>query len=212
MRIGINHKRHRIKKLLCGTSLLLILSYILINRLEPVFIEQLTCHANTIVTDRVNKAVYNAFNDSYEPHELSSSQDGEVSSLSVNMAQINKMKANATIYVQDELNAITSDTVYVPLASVLNMPILGGMGFKIPIMVSPMTTVSSDYSESFEKSGINQTRYRLDMNIAVDVTYCCFGFSKTESIVTAAPVVSTIINGNVPSYYGVLSGTDAEIE
>ena len=75
-----------------------------------------------------------------------------------------------------------------------------------------MTTVDAEFSESFESTGINQTRYRLDINIIVIVTYCCFNFSKTEPLTTTVPVVSMIINGNVPDYYGILSGTDAEIE
>lgn len=212
MRIGINHKRNRYKLPLFVFIIIITAAYIFIRRLEPMFITQLTCHANTIVTDRVNKAIYNAFDDGYSPHEMQTSEDGGVTSLSVNMAQINKMKAHATIYVQDELNAITKDKIYIPIAAIFDLPVLSGLGIRVPVTVSPMTTVDSDYSESFEKSGINQTRYRLDMNIIVGVTYCCFSFSKTESIAIAAPVVSTIINGNVPAYYGLLSGTDADVE
>ncbi|MDO5399216.1 MAG: sporulation protein YunB [bacterium] len=187
-------------------------SLLLAYRLEPVFMTQLTCHANTIVTDRVNKAVYNAFKENRDFQGIASGEDGNVSSLSVDMQKINMLKADAVIWVQDELNAITSDTIYIPAAAVLGVPLLSGSGFRIPVTVSPMTTVDAEYSESFESAGINQTRYRLDINIIVGVTYCCFNFSKTESITTSVPVVSTVISGNVPSYYGILSGTDAEIE
>ena len=85
MRIGINHKRNRYKLPLFVFIIIITAAYIFIRRLEPMFITQLTCHANTIVTDRVNKAIYNAFDDGYSPHEMQTSEDGGVTSLSVNM-------------------------------------------------------------------------------------------------------------------------------
>ena len=212
MRIGLsNNKKKRIAAPAAIAAVITALSFIAY-RLEPVFMTQLTCHANTIVTDRVNKAVYRVFEENGGFQGITPAQDGAVSSVTLDMQKINRIKADATISVQDELNVITSDIIYIPAASVLGVPVLSGFGLKIPVTVSPMTTVDAEFSESFESAGINQTRYRLDINIIVSVTYCCFNFSKTELITTVVPVVSTLINGNVPDYYGILSGTDAEIE
>lgn len=212
MRIGLSYNKRKKMSIPAFMAVLAAAAVMIAYRLEPVFMTQLACHANTIVTDRVNKAVYNAFKENKDFQGIALGEDGSVSSVSIDMQKINMLKADAVIWVQDELNAITSDTIYIPMAAVLGIPILSGSGFKIPVTVSPMTAVDADYFESFESAGINQTRYRLDINIIVGVTYCCFNFSKTESITTSVPVVSTVINGNVPSYYGILSGTDAEIE
>lgn len=212
MRIGLsNTKKNKLAIPVVIVAVISVLSFIAY-RLEPIFMTQLTCHANTIVTDRVNKAVYRVFEENGEFQGITPTQDGAVSSVTIDMQKINRIKADATISVQDELNAITSDIIYIPAASVLGVPVLSGFGLKIPVTVSPMTTVDAEFSESFDSAGINQTRYRLDINIIVSVTYCCFDFSKTELLTTTVPVVSTLINGSVPDYYGFLSGTDAEIE
>ena len=211
MRIGLSCNKRKKLNIPLLVVAIIALFFLVIYRFESVFMTQITCHANTIVTDRVNKAVYNVFKENRDFQKIASREDGNVSSLSVDMQKINMLKADAVIRVQNELNAITSDTIYIPSASVLGVPLLGGSGFKIPVTVTPMTTVDADYFESFESSGINQTLYRLDINITVEVTYCCFNFSKTETITTTVPVVSTVISGNVPAYYGVLSGTDANI-
>lgn len=212
MRIGLSYNKRKKINIPVFAAVIIAAAMLVVYRFESVFMTQITCHANTIVTDRVNKAIYNAFKENSDFQKIASSEDGNVSSLSVDMQKINMLKADAVIWVQDELNTITSDTIYIPSASVLGVPLLSGLGFKIPVTVSPMTTVDADYFESFESSGINQTRYRLDINIIVGVTYCCFDFSKTKTITTSVPVVSTVISGNVPDYYGVLSGTDANIE
>lgn len=212
MRIGLSYSKRKKFRIPAFAAALTAAAVLVMYRLEPVFMTQLTCHANTIVTDRVNKAVYNAFKENGDFQSISVGEDGNVSALSVDMQKINMLKADAVIWVQDELNEITLDTIYIPAASVFGVPLLSGSGFKIPVTVSPMTTVDADFIESFESAGINQTRYRLDINIIVEATYCCFNFSKADKITTSVPVVSTVISGNVPSYYGMLSGTDAEIE
>ena len=212
MRIGLSYnKRKKINIPLLVTAFVAV-GALVVYRLESVFMTQITCHANTIVTDRVNKAIYNAFKENRDFQSIAYGENENVSSLSVDMQKINMLKADAVIRVQNELNAITSDTIYIPAASALGVPLLGGSGFKIPVTVSPMTTVDADYFDGFESSGINQTLYHFGINIIVDVTYCCFNFSQTEKITTSVPVVSTVISGNVPDYYGVLSGTDANIE
>lgn len=209
MRIGLSMKKR--KYLIAVPLAVVVIAGFLLHRLEPSFITQLTCHANTIVTDRVNKAVYDAFEEN-DMFERVSGGDGKAAAISPDMGKINRLRAEAVVRVQDELNAITSDTIYIPLMAAADVPILSGFGIKVPIKVVPMTTVDANYSESFTDAGINQTIYSLNIDIVVTVTYRSFVFSRTETIVTKIPVVTTIINGDVPSYYGVLNGTDANID
>lgn len=211
MRIGLSKKRGTFNKLLLVAVIFICLLGIFMYRLIPVFIVQLTCHANTIVTDRVNKTIYRVLEDTDRYERISENSAGRASYMTADMARINRIKAKAVVEVQDELNNIASDAVYIPLMSVLKMPLFSGTGIKIPIQVVPMTTVDADYSEKFYSAGINQSIYELNMNIIVNVSYCGFAFNKTDTINTEIPIIKTVINGDTPEYYGILSGTDAEL-
>jgi sporulation protein YunB len=166
-------------------------------RMLPTFVNQLTCHANTIVTDRVNKAVYDAFNDDDSFENIVTGENGKVTSVAADTAKINRLKAEATIRVQDELNAITSDYIYIPLGAVSSFPMFNGYGIRVPVKVVPLTTVDADFKENFEKSGINQTLYSLNMDIIVNVKYSGFLFCKSDTLSTTVPLISMVINGDV---------------
>lgn len=212
MRVGLSYrKRHYKIRIAIAFAAILLLLYCVLKRLEPAFYTQLICHANTIVTDRVNKAVYDAFEGYDEFSTISENGDGRVTSMSADTPSINRIKAAATVKVQDELNAISSDYIKIPLMSISGFPVLNGMGISIPVKIVPMTLVDAEFDESFISNGINQTRHKLDMVIKVRVAYSGFLLNKTETIETQVPLINSVINGDVPQYYGNLSGTDATL-
>jgi len=187
------------------------LAGVLIWRLQSVFMTAVACYANTVITDRVNRAVYDAFCEGDEFEQIDKDSGGRVVSLAADMAKINRLKAKTVVRVQEELAKDENASVRVPLSAALGVPMLG-YGIMVPVRVAPMSTVDDDIEEVFERSGINQTLYKLNISIRAGMTYSCAGFSRTEAITTTVPVISTVINADVPSYYGVLSGTDASVE
>ncbi len=212
MRIGLSYrKRHYRIRIAIVAVIILLLIFSILKRLEPAFYTQLSCHANTIVTDRVNKAVYNAFENYDGFSRIKESSEGKVASMSADTTEMNQIKAAAVINVQDELNAIKDGYIHIPLMSVVDFPVLNGMGMSIPVKVVPMTLVDAEYDESFISTGINQTRHKFDMIIKVQVIYSGFLLHKKETIVTQVPLINSVINGDVPQYYGNLAGTDAAI-
>lgn len=209
MRVGLRYrKKHYKQRAVLIVAILLIAFCIILKRLEPAFNTQLACYANTIVTNRVNRTVYDVFKGYGSFSEISHNADGRVTSQSANTPDINRIKADATVRVQKELDAITSDYIKIPLMSISDFPVLSGMGISVPIKVVPMTLVDAEFDESFISNGINQTRHKIDMIIKVRVLYSGFALNKQETIETQIPLVNTVINGDVPQYYGNLSGTE----
>jgi len=209
MRVGLLcRKKHYKVKIIIAFLALLGSLYIVLKRVEPAFYTQLSCYANTIVTDRVNKAVYLAFEDYDIFSEISHDENGMVRSIESKSQNINRLKTTVIINVQDELNKISSGFIHIPLASISDFAVLSGIGITIPIKVVPMTLVEAEFDENFISSGINQTRHKMDIIIKVRVCYSGFMLNKTDTIETQVPLINTVINGDVPQYYGNLSGTE----
>ena len=188
MRLGVRRKRRGV--LLLVPVCALAAAAAAVYRLQSVFMTAVACYANTVITDRVNRAVYDAFSEGDGFESIETDSGGRVVSLAADMAKINRLKARTVVRVQDELARIEHESIMIPLSAVLGVPMLGGGRIMLPVSIAPMSTVDDGINEVFERSGINQTLYKLNITINAAMTYCCAGFSRTESVNTVVPVIS----------------------
>lgn len=208
MRVTLCRRKYKYRRIaVMVTAVLLYGSGVVMKRLENAFYTQLECYANDLVSNNVEKAVNETFEKYGINSYISENNNGKVSAVSVDTVSMNKIKSTAAQRAQEELEKVSEHYVYVPLMSIADFPILNGMGIRIPIRIMPVSMLDTKYEESFISSGINQTRQKIDLIVTVDVCYSGFMLDKTETIDIQIPVVNTVINGDVPQYYGYLNST-----
>ena len=201
MRLGITRKKHRIVFVPIVFVLIFVGALI---KLEPAFISYLDADANNLVTEAINKSVEQAFN-GYNCSKLYILSEG---AFSVNTAEVNKLKSDITLRLQDMLK--TSSVAHIPIGSAAGFYLLNGIGPKIPVKITPLALVNTDFQNSFTSEGINFVKHSLYLHISVRVNYSGFLLYKNDLITAKVPVLEYVTSGDVPEYYG--GGVDFSAE
>ncbi|MDR3278574.1 MAG: sporulation protein YunB, partial [Oscillospiraceae bacterium] len=71
----------------------------------------------------------------------------------------------------------------------------------IPVRIQSVTDVSSRFTNEFSAEGINQTRHKIMLEIAVDIDILVPGGHTKAAVTTQVAIAETIIVGAVPNVY-----------
>lgn len=206
MRLGMS-KRRRFKRsltIIVCLSLLLFGTHIFLKRAEPVFVAQSSNYSNTAFTDLVNKCIIESakseeFADFFE---IITNSSQRITAIEANTAQINRIKAELLINIQNALNGDYPAHLYIPLGSLSGYYLLSSLGPSIPVKIIPISVVNGSFDEEFESVGINQVKHKIYLEVTVDMLYSGYLLHETERITTSVPIAETVIVGEVPEYYG----------
>lgn len=176
----------------------------LLKRAEPVFYAECSNYSNTAFTELVNRCVLDELNN----HSFSgffkttTGSGGKITSVEAEAGEINKVRSELMINVQNALNNDYPAYVKIPLGSLSKYALLAYMGPKLKIKIIPISVVNSELEEAFESAGINQVRHKLYLKVTVDMRYRGYLMDEKERIETTIPLAETVIAGEVPKYYG----------
>ena len=125
--------------------------------------------------------------------------EGGITALKTNMAEVNRLKTEILNLINDEILALDTTDIAIPIGSLLLPEFLSGRGPGIPIQVLSIRNSDGAFRSYFTEAGINQTLQQLTMDVSVDVSVLVLG--KTESFTVSSQVVvaETIIVGQVPN-------------
>lgn len=130
--------------------------------------------------------------------------DGNIRTISLNMVNVNTLKSNIALTIQQELGNSQKQTG-VPLGTLLGADLFRGHGPKIPLKISVLGNTTVDLKSAFDSAGINQTRHQIYLEITTGVYSYLTGVSSEADVTTSIPVAETVIVGEVPQMYANLS-------
>ena len=136
--------------------------------------------------------------------------DGRITALKTNMSEINRLKTSILNLINDEILAMDTSDLGIPLGSLILPEVLSGRGAEIPIKIISIRNSDAYFESSFSQAGINQTLHKLSMNVLVDVSVLVLGKTENFTVKSQVVVAETVIVGNVPNTYldtGGLYGT-----
>ena len=127
--------------------------------------------------------------------------DGRITALKTNMSEVNRLKTDILNLINDEILALDTSDIGIPLGSLLLPEIFSGQGPGIPVHILSIRNSDASFKSYFSEAGINQTLQQLTMDVSVDVSVLVLG--KTESFTVSSQVVvaETIIVGQVPDTF-----------
>lgn len=127
--------------------------------------------------------------------------DGRITALKTNMTEVNRLKTAILNLINDEILALDTTDITIPIGSLLLPEIFSGRGFGIPVQILSIRNSDASFQSYFSEAGINQTLQQLTMDVSVDVSVLVLG--KTESFTVSSQVVvaETIIVGQVPDTF-----------
>ncbi len=195
----------------------LFLTIMVAKRLHNALIVSARAYANNIATEAVNKSIIKVFS-GVDTKELSKAYEQRDNMLfKTDIENVNIIRARLTELLYNDITNAKYKTVKIPLGVITGIAVFSGAGPKIPVKIHPISIVNTDFHETFDDSGINQVRHRIDAVVKISVAYTGFMFTTREDISVTVPISDTVIVGDVPIYYGngnlgieVENGTDKE--
>lgn len=127
--------------------------------------------------------------------------NGKITALKTNMSEVNRLKTSILNLINDEILAMDTGSIGIPLGSLFFPEVLSGKGPVIPVHILSIRNSDAAFSSHFTEAGINQTLQQLTMEISVDVAILVLGKTQSFTVASHVVVAETIIVGQVPDTF-----------
>ena len=127
--------------------------------------------------------------------------NGRITALKTNMSEVNRLKTAILNLINDEILALDTDDIGIPIGSLFLPEFLAGKGPSIPVHILSIRNSDASFTSNFQEAGINQTLQQLNMQVSVDVSVLILGRTNSFTVTSQVVVAETIIVGQVPETF-----------
>lgn len=196
-------------KLLRGIIIILIVFLIILilfrikynNSIMSLARTQVSNTTSDLINDAIDKQIENG-NIQYDRMVyFEKNLDGRITALKTNMSEVNRLKTDILNLINDDILALSTSELGIPLGSLFLPEFLSGRGPSIPVEIMSIRNSDASFSSNFTEAGINQTLQQLNMHVSVDVTILVLGKTESFTISSQVVVAETIIVGDVPNTF-----------
>ena len=139
--------------------------------------------------------------------------NGRITALKTNIGEINRLKTDILNIINEEILALDTSDIGIPLGSLLLPEFFSGKGPVIPVRILSIRNSDAVFASDFSQAGINQTLHRLNMQVSIDVAVLVLGQASSFTVTSEVVVAETVIVGEVPDTFlqtGGSYGTERE--
>lgn len=127
--------------------------------------------------------------------------DGRITALKTNMSEVNRLKTDILNIINDEILALDTSDIGIPMGSLFLPELLSGKGPTIPVHILSIRNSDAVFTSDFSQAGINQTLHQLTMEVSVDVAVLVLARTESFTVNSEVVVAETVIVGDVPQTY-----------
>ena len=138
-------------------------------------------------------------------------EKGTITSIEADVVQINRLKAEATNAVMEELEKYKKQTVEIPSGNLIGGDFFTGRGPYIPIKISMSGTALSAMNSRFTSAGVNQTSHQIELEVTVRIYAAIPGFRSSIETTTNYLIAETVLVGEVPDSFTQVDGDQADM-
>lgn len=211
-----NEKQRKRTKKTIKTAIIVCIAvfifYTVMQSIEPVLdrlcINKAKSIATMISNEDATKVMENyTYDDIITIHKDESNQINMVES---NVIIMNEIISNVAAVIQKDLDELDSQDLYIRLGTFTGSKLLSGRGPKVPIRISSIGNVETDFKSEFISAGINQTLHRVYLEVRCNVSILTPFKTIEEEIVNQVILAENIIVGTIPQSYYNLEGMEQE--
>lgn len=126
---------------------------------------------------------------------------GELLYVQVNSADLNRIQSDALAVLQEAFRKLEGFKVYVPLGQALGSRIFAPSGPRIPVTLYPYGSVKVEVLDSYDTTGINQTKFEVWLRVTCMVRVVIPLIQARTEVATEIPLTTVLIPGKVPPTY-----------
>lgn len=127
--------------------------------------------------------------------------EGRITALKTNMSEVNRLKTDILNTINDEILALDTSDIGIPLGSIFLPELFSGKGPAIPVHILAIRNSDANFVSYFSQAGINQTLHKLTMEVSIDVSVLVLGHTSSFSMSSEVVVAETVIVGDVPQTF-----------
>ena len=201
-------RRLRKRRFLCILLAILLLSALLFIHFQRnvtrvlISISEATMRASTTIA--VNDAVYYTLSDEIRYEDLvtvTRDSEGEIVAVAANPLKINKIARDTASISQSNLKNLSLNGIPIPLGALTGVEAFAGLGPSIYFRIIPVSSVSCDYSSTFDSVGINQTKHSIYLNVIADISIVMPSRTENFAVTTEILIGESVLVGRVPDAY-----------
>jgi len=212
-------KKHKFSAFLIVLLILMLAIYLVVYFLEsvrPMMVTLDEAKAKQIAQQAINEAVLKVFasngTDVSDVLVFEKTADGQISAVKSNLEGVNRLKAEITMMIQENISNIETTDIRLPLGMLLGTDFFAGVGPRFSVEFVPYGTTSVEFVSEFEDAGINQTRLTVELDVKTSVGLLMTGVNEGVYTETKVPVIQTVIVGDVPDTYTNVERNGEEFE
>lgn len=207
--MSINRKSRRIpvKLIVFFLILMTLLVFVMMlikARVEPNLEEVGRIRAKVMVSQIVNKALNEQFYGRENMDDLlikKSNEEGQMEVLQANTQAMNLLVTEICAELQKQYAERPEDIYSVPVGTLLGDNILSQTSPTVDIRIIPISVSYIDFKTEFESQGINQTKYKVYIELESQVKVLAPLVSETFEVTTVVLIAEAVILGTVPDSY-----------
>ena len=184
--------------------------YTFFKSLNPIFerlcLEKARAIGTYIMNDASNKVLDNI--DYSNIIKIEKNENNNV--VKTDVVVINKIASDIALEAEKQFKELENETIQIPMGAITGNKYLAGSGPNINIKVIPTGNILTEIKNEFESKGINQTIYRIYLELTCEVSVVTQYKTIEDEVVNHVLLVETVIVGNVPEAYYNLEGMKQE--
>lgn len=214
--------------------LLTATSFWIVNEeITPTLMEIAEMEATSVATTIIHEAVKEESNNTSDFNQLvvvEKDNDGNVSTLKFNQAEVRSELDRVTDNITKKLNEIEKNNFHsknpkkqemelddgivyaIPLGQITGNAILSALGPDIPVRLYLIGDVHTDIKRTREEYGINAAFHEVSIEVEVTVQVVIPFSIKPATIKNTIPIIGVTEHGDVPQYYNGNGESNPAIE
>lgn len=197
--------RALVYRLLFLAAAIAVMFLMLRSRYRDVIQELAQTQVKNTTSDLTNDAIAKQIADGIIQYDrivyFEKNLDGRITALKTNMSEVNRLKTDILNIINDEILALDTQDLGIPLGSLIIPEFFSGKGPAIPVHILAIRNSDANFSSNFTQAGINQTLHQLIMTVSVDVSVLVLGQTASFAITSEVVVAETVIVGDVPNTF-----------
>ena len=197
--------RRILRRMVLVLGILLALFLLLRGRYRVVIRELAETQVKNSTSDLTNDAIAKQIDDGVVQYDrivyFEKDLNGRITALKTNMSEVNRLKTDILNIINDEILALDTSDIGIPLGSLFLPEFLSGRGPAIPVHILSIRNSDASFRSRFSQAGINQTLHQLIMEVSVDVSVLVLGETGSFTMTSEVVVAETVIVGDVPDTF-----------
>ena len=197
--------RRLAQNLLIGVILLLAVFLLLRDRYDRVIQSLAETQITNTTSDLTNDAIARQIAEGDIRYDrivyFEKDLNGRITALKTNMSEVNRLKTDILNIINDEILALDTMDLGIPLGSLVLPQLFSGKGPQIPVHILSIRNSDATFASNFLHAGINQTLHQLTMVVSIDVAMLVLGKTSSFTITSEVVVAETVIVGEVPQTF-----------